>query len=721
MSHRILITGVSGLLGNNLAYYFKKGNQVTGLYFSHPVAIPGVETCGINLLNYPETRALVLRLRPDVVIHCASRTDVDRIEEEEEGGWQANVLATRVLLDALRDLDAKFIHISTDSVYSGLEGPYDEDMETAPCNWYGKTKLESETLVSQRSGSLILRTNLYGWNIQSKKSLAEWFLDRLQTGERTMGFADARFSSIYTMLLAEIIEKCIRRDMTGLYNCACRDSWSKYEFGQRIAGAFGLNPAQVLPTSLDNVGLKAKRGKDLRLNVGRLEKDLRERLPTMSESLKRLHRDWQSGLPEKIKRGAREELKTFYPLREVINYGGQAIDQADIDAVVKVLKSSYLTQGPEISLFEEEIASHVGAQFGVAVSSGTAALHLACLATGVGPGDEGVTSPITFLASANAIVYCGASPRFADIDSRTYNISVPELENCITERTRVVIPVHFAGQSCPMQEIREVVAGKEKKFGHKIFIIEDASHAFGSLYGGRRVGCCEYSDAAVFSFHPVKHITAGEGGMVVTNNRDLAEKIRKLRSHGMTKDPEDFINRDLAFSTHHSSLTTHHSPNPWYYEQTELGLNYRLTDIQCALGRSQLRKLSWFRDRRRAIVDKYNDAFGSVRHLTIPFESPNCESNFHLYVLKIDFDALGISRIDMMNQLKAEGSHTQVHYIPVHLQPYYQKQFGTGIGDCPEAEKYYSQCLSLPLYPAMGNQDVEKVIEQMHRVLGGKQ
>ena len=304
LSLRILITGVSGLLGNNLAYYFKERNHVTGLYFSHPVAIPGIETFGINLLNYSETRALVLRLRPDVVIHCASRTDVDQLESEKQEGWQANVLATRVLLDALRDLDAKFIHISTDSVYSGVKGPYDEDMETAPCNWYGKTKLESEMLVSQRSGSLILRTNLYGWNIQDKKSLAEWFLGRLQTGQRTMGFSDARFSSIYTMLLAEIIEKCIKRDMTGLYNCACRDSWSKYEFGRNIADFFGLDPEKVLQASLDDVGFKAKRGKDLRLNVERLETELGEPLPTMSDSLWRLHQDWETGIPREIKRGA---------------------------------------------------------------------------------------------------------------------------------------------------------------------------------------------------------------------------------------------------------------------------------------------------------------------------------------------------------------------------------------------------------------------------------
>ncbi|NQU03209.1 MAG: UDP-4-amino-4,6-dideoxy-N-acetyl-beta-L-altrosamine transaminase [Syntrophaceae bacterium] len=514
--------------------------------------------------------------------------------------------------------------------------------------------------------------------------------------------------------MAEIIEKCLKRDLAGLYNCACRDSWSKYGFGRNIAKVFGLDQEKVLPTSLAEAGFKARRGKDLRLNVGRLERKLGERLPTMFDSLRRFHQDRQRGLPGKIKKGAGGYLKAFYPERDMLNYGGQAIDQADIEAVVTVMKSPYLTQGAEISRFEEEIASYVGAQFGVAVSSGTAALHLACLACDLGPGDEGVTSPITFLASANAMAYCGATPRFADIDPHTYNMDPSRLEKRITKRTRVVIPVHFAGQSCDMRKIREVVSRKEKLFGHKIFIIEDASHALGSLYRDQRVGCCEYADAAVFSFHPVKHITAGEGGMLVTNSRDLAERIRKLRSHGMTKDPDDFVNTDLAFSTDHS-------PNPWYYEQVELGFNYRITDIQCSLGRSQLKKLEWFSERRRLIADKYNRAFAQLSPVTIPFEASECRSNFHLYVLQIEFDAMGLTRAAVMERLREENILTQVHYVPVYLQPYYQRRFGEKLEHCPKAEEYYRRCLSLPFYPAMSEHDVGRVIEQICHQFGEKQ
>lgn len=711
---RVLITGVSGLLGNNLAAYFGSGNSVTGVYHSHPVAIPGVKCIGIDLCDYVETRNVLCSLNPDVVIHCASRTDVDKMEEDREGGWMANVLTTRVLLDALRDCKSKLVHVSTDSVYAGELGPYREDMKAEPCNWYGATKLESERLVSARKGALILRTNLYGWNIQNKQSLAEWFLTRLHQSEETKGFSDARFSSIYTFSLAGIIDRCLKRDLQGTYNCACRDSRTKLEFGRNLAQVFGFDPELVVPTTVDEVGLKAPRGKDLSLDVSHLETDLGAALPTMGDSLSYFFTDWKKGLPQTIKQGTSASPQgLFYPVREEINYGGQAIDQADINAVVKVLKSPYLTQGQEVNRFEEEVAAYVGAAHGVAVNSGTAALHLACLACGLSPGEEGITSPITFLASANAIAYCSATPRFVDIDPRTYNISPAELENAITEKTRLIIPVHFAGQSCDMREIREIVSEKEKQFGHKIFIIEDASHALGSLYREHRVGCCEYSDAVVFSFHPVKHITTGEGGMVVTNNEDLAKRIRTLRSHGMTKDPADFVNRDLAFDRKDAQSGTESSTNPWYYEQTELGFNYRITDIQCALGLSQLQKLSWFRDRRRSIVTSYNKAFSAAQHLTIPYESPDCESNFHLYVLKIDFSALGISRREVVGKLESEGIHTQVHYIPVHIQPYYQRHFGTGPGDCPEAEKYYDQCLSLPLYPAIDDQDVEKLIRHV--------
>ncbi|MDO8435346.1 MAG: UDP-4-amino-4,6-dideoxy-N-acetyl-beta-L-altrosamine transaminase [bacterium] len=382
-------------------------------------------------------------------------------------------------------------------------------------------------------------------------------------------------------------------------------------------------------------------------------------------------------------------------------YGRQWIDDDDIAAVVAVLQSDYITQGPVIAAFEQGICAVTGASFAVAVNSGTSALHIACRAAGVGVGDEVITSANTFLASANCVAYCGARPVFADIDAETYCINPDDLARKITERTKAIIPVHFAGQSCDMQAIAEIAREAGRRFGHKIWIIEDASHTLGSRYQDRVIGSCQYSDMAVLSFHPVKHITTGEGGAVLTNDPAVNEQLGLLRSHGMTKDPKVLSQQ----------------PGPWYYEQVELGYNYRITDIQCALGLSQLKKLPMFLERRRAIVERYNAAFGMLDMVRIPAQAPDRESFFHLYVLLFDFERIGKSRSQVMGELKDRGVLSQVHYIPVHLQPYYQRTFGTRAGDCPVAEWYYERCLSLPLFPRMTDEDVDRVINAVREVI----
>jgi dTDP-4-amino-4,6-dideoxygalactose transaminase len=315
------------------------------------------------------------------------------------------------------------------------------------------------------------------------------------------------------------------------------------------------------------------------------------------------------------------------------------------------------------------------------------------------------------VASANCAVYCGAKPVFADIDLKSYNVTTEEIEKKITARTRAVIPVHFAGQSCDMETTYTIVKNKEEEFSNKIYIIEDASHALGSFYKGNHVGSCVYSDMTVMSFHPVKHITTGEGGAVLTNDEMLYKKLRRLRSHGITNNPKEFVYKDQAFQN--SELNSQSLLNPWYYEQVDLGYNYRITDIQCALGISQFKKLRTFCNRRREIANMYNDAFSSIESIQIPFESENCDSNFHLYVLLFNFNQIGIERTQLMVELKRHGIQTQVHYIPVHTQPYYREKFGTRWGDCPNAEEYYQKCISIPLYPTMCNNDVRRVIAEV--------
>jgi UDP-4-amino-4,6-dideoxy-N-acetyl-beta-L-altrosamine transaminase len=430
-------------------------------------------------------------------------------------------------------------------------------------------------------------------------------------------------------------------------------------------------------------------------------------LPTIDQSVDAFYRDYKCGLSKEIRKNEVQSDTNS----DLIPYGRQWIDGKDIQAVVNVLRSRKITQGPTDEEFEDALAEYCKAKNAIAVNSGTSALHIACLAAGVQEDDEVITSPITFVASANCAVYCGAKPVFADIHKKTYNLSPKEIKKKINERTRAVIPVHFAGQSCDMETISQIVRSAEKKYGHEIFIIEDASHALGSKYKDTKVGSCAYSDMTTMSFHPVKHITTGEGGIVLTNDEALYKALRRFRSHGITSTPGEFMYEDF---TSHASAGTNQTPiNQWYYEQQNLGYNYRITNFQCALGLSQLRKLDVFRKRRREIVDRYNEAFMGIESVQIPFESEDCDSNFHLYVLLFNFEQMRMRRAQFMNELKRRGVQTQVHYIPVHTQPYYQEKFATRWGECPIAEEYYQKCLSIPLFPAMTQGDIKKVVNEI--------
>ena len=380
----------------------------------------------------------------------------------------------------------------------------------------------------------------------------------------------------------------------------------------------------------------------------------------------------------------------------MIGYGHQYIDDSDIEAVVKVLKSDYLTQGPFVAQFEKTICEITGAKYCVSVSNATAGLHIAVAALELGENVEGITTPNTFLASSNCMVYNNVKPVFADINSVSYNIDPAEIEKHITSNTKLLIPVHFAGLPCEMEKI-SVIAKK-----NNLHVIEDAAHAIGSQYAdGSYVGNCKYSDMTVFSFHPVKTITTGEGGAITTNDEKLYKKLCMFRSHGTTKD-EKLLKKN---------------PGTWYYEMQSLGFNYRMTDMQTALGCSQLAKLDFFKKRRREIVAAYNNAFAGMKYLKIPTEPKEVSSCFHLYAVQIDFLALGKSRSQVMQELRDKEIGTQVHYIPVPTQPFYKETYGYKDGDYPVAEKYYEQELSLPLYPGLSYEDVDCVIKAVKEVV----
>ncbi len=380
----------------------------------------------------------------------------------------------------------------------------------------------------------------------------------------------------------------------------------------------------------------------------------------------------------------------------MISYGRQDIDADDIAAVVAVLGSDFLTQGPAIERFEEAVAARCGVRFAVAMSSATAALHAACAALDVGPGDAIWTSPNTFVASANCARYCGADVDFVDIDAGTLNLSLDALEEKLGRQAapKAVIPVHFAGQSCDMTRIGSL---RER---HGFRVIEDASHAIGGRFAGVPVGACTHSDIAVFSFHPVKIITTAEGGMAVTNDPVLAARLRRFRSHGITRDPAEMVSG---------------SEGPWYYEQIELGYNYRMTDIQAALGSTQLARIDAFVARRRALAARYRSALAGLP-LRMADQHPAAESSWHLFVICLA-EAAGPTRREVYDGLVARGVRPQVHYIPVHLQPYYQA-LGFRRGDFPEAERYYDGALTLPLYPGLRDDQQDVVVAALVELLG---
>ncbi len=367
-----------------------------------------------------------------------------------------------------------------------------------------------------------------------------------------------------------------------------------------------------------------------------------------------------------------------------IPYGRQTVDEEDIQAVVEVLRSDYLTTGPAIAEFEQKVAEQVGAKYAVAIANGTAALHAACFAAGIQQGDEVITTPITFAASANCVLYCGGTPVFADVKKDTYNIDPEDIRRKITDKTKAILVVHFTGQPCELDEIHSIA--KE----HHLMVIEDAAHALGADYKGKMVG--SLSDLTTFSFHPVKHITTGEGGMITTDDEALYKKLILFRSHGITRD----------------ETLLQSNEGPWYYEQLELGYNYRITDIQCALGISQMNKLERFVDRRRALVMRYQEALKDIAGIVTPIEAEGCHSSWHLYVIRVE------KRREIFETLRALGIGVNVHYIPVYRHPYYQNH-GYQSVVCPNAEQIYEGLISLPLFPGLTDEQQDYVIEQVKK------
>ena len=384
----------------------------------------------------------------------------------------------------------------------------------------------------------------------------------------------------------------------------------------------------------------------------------------------------------------------------MIPYGRQEITQDDIEAVVEVLQSDFLTQGPKVFAFESAVSNHVGAKYALAMNSATSALHVACLALGLKQGDTLWTTPVTFVASANCGLYCGAKVDFVDIDNHTYNISVDalkaklELADAANTLPKILVAVHLCGQPCEMEEIYSL----SRKYGFSV--IEDASHAIGGKYKDEYIGNCAFSDITIFSFHPVKIITTAEGGMALTNDENLHKKMDLLRSHGITRDP---------------SMMTHEPDGPWYYQQIDLGFNYRMTELQAALGISQMTRLNAFIEKRHDLASRYNDLLANLP-ITLPWQHPDSYSGLHLYVIRLKLNNISKAHIEVFKELREKGIGVNLHYIPVHLQPYYQ-QFGFKYGDFPNAEQYYAEAISLPMFHGMTIEQQDEVVSVLASIL----
>jgi perosamine synthetase len=379
------------------------------------------------------------------------------------------------------------------------------------------------------------------------------------------------------------------------------------------------------------------------------------------------------------------------PVRKsMLNYARQWIDQDDIEAVVKVLQGDWLTTGPSVREFEEAVSAYIGVNEAVAVNTGTAALHSAAFAAGIGPGDEVIVPPLTFVASANCVLYLGGKPVFADVRADTLNIDPAEIENKITSRTKAIIVVDLTGQPCDHDAIKKLAKT------HNLLVIEDAAHALGATYKGKKVGVLQ--DLTTLSFHPVKHITTAEGGMVLTQDPEMAKLIRSFRHHGIDV---DLHKRNIA--------------NLWIYDVVNLGHNYRIPDINCALGISQLRKLDSWLARRREIAKRYSNAFSDLPQVEIPYVMPDCDPAWHLYIIRLNLNELRVGRETIYKALRAENIGVNVHYIPIHWLSYYQN-LGYQKGECPVAEQEYERLITIPLFPAMSDQDVEDVINAVHKV-----
>ena len=614
-----------------------------------------------------------------------------------------NVDLAKNIAVACNEKSIKLIHISTDHLFSGEQELVSEETSTNPINNYAKTKLLGEQKVLENcQDALVVRTNFFCWGVKYRQSFSDFILNRLRNNEPVDLFSDVFFTPILVDELSKRAHQLIDANLSGVFNVTSNERLSKYEFGVKLANCFNLDTNLINKISIDDKSGLIKRPKDMSLSNDKVCEALDCKVLSIDDQLQVLKQQEDIGVADQV-------------TLSVIPYGKHYIDEDDIRSVVDVLRHGMLTQGPKVAEFERKVSNYVGAKYAVAVANGTAALHLACMALGLEKGDEVITTPNTFVATSNSILYVGAKPIFVDIDEQTLNIDIAQIEQAIIDSKdiKAIFPVHFSGLPCEMDRIKQL-ADK-----YNLSVVEDAAHALGATYDdGSKVGNCQYSAMTILSFHPVKGIAAGEGGMITTNDQALYHKLTRLRSHGISKGNFVFPGGSLADDSliNKDEALENGELKRWYYEMQYLGYNYRITDIQCALAISQMDKIDLFLGRRRQIAKHYDQAFIETLNISPLQNRGRDNSSHHIYVVSIDFNKIGMSRHQFMQKLAEQGIGSQVHYIPVVSQPYYQA-LGYDLDDYPVTKTYYQNTLTIPLYYGLTDLEQNQVVSSIKTLI----
>lgn len=697
---RVIITGGTGLLASNIALYKRDDWEILLLTRNHTLVFEGVVSVKANLLDIEATSHLFKNFTPDLIIHTAGLANVEECEKNYYSAHLANTVIAKNIATICAASNYKLIHISTDH-FPNEELEYSTEKDIGlPVNVYAETKLLGESAVLRiYPSALVVRTNFFGWGHEGRVSFSDFIIDNLRKNISITLFEDVFYTPIFIDELTDSMEALIDKKCTGTYNVVSNKKISKYEFGMMTADLFALDENLIKKGSI-----KTKQLTKRPLNMALSNKKLVQTLGAKFDfdyvlSIKKLKDVEFLGRKDKLINSIKD-ASAFS--KEQIHYGKQVIEEQDVSAVVSTLLSSHLTQGPKVEEFEEKIANYTGSKYAVAFANLTCGLHAAYLAVDVGPGDYVITSPLTFVASSNAALYCGATPLFADIDPKTLNmdpVKTEELLRLYEGKVKAIIAVHFAGHPCDMKALNALARKYE------VHLIEDAAHALGGDYSdGTKIGNGEQSLITGFSLHPVKNITTGEGGVMTTNDTEVYKRLCRIRSHGITKGNDPFTEKNLAF--------TDGKKNQWYYEMQSLGYNYRLTDIQSALGVSQMFKLDTLMARRRKLAAIYDEKLKQYPFIEILQQPTRHISGNHLYTVKIDYKKIGMSRNEVFEKFAAQGIHLHVHYIPVFLQPYYKGIEGNELAQkCQHTLDYYEKAATLPLHPLLTEKNIESVIE----------